>query len=127
MPIQGVQFRRASTQEWVGADQRDPGDEDGLRLLGAGPSGVLEVLYADIPGNSWNANRLAKFAERANELLVTRIPLADLPADDPAKTTDPNDFPKAYWDGTDLCSRSITISDAVFQDGRLSFTISRAW
>lgn len=126
MPIQGIQFRRESTQEWVDYLERDPADEDGLRLIGAGPSGVLQVLYVDIPGNSWNPQRLAKFAEQANELLTLRIPLADLPADDPDKTTDPNRYPLLYWDGADLCSRTVEISNPTFSNNRLDFTVSRA-
>src|SRR5210317_2053738 len=109
MPIQGIQFRRESTQEWVTLEDRDPADEDGLRLLGAGPSGVLEILYADIPGNSWNANRLAKFEERANQLLTKRQPIASLPDDDPDKTTDPA-RPDFFWDGSDLVARPVIIS-----------------
>jgi len=54
MPISGIEFHRPSTNEWVSAENRDPNDEDGLRLLGAGRSGVIEILYADIPGGSWN-------------------------------------------------------------------------
>lgn len=130
MPIGGIEFHLASTDEWVTPENRGVADEDGLRLRGAGkdPSGYLTIMYVDIPGNSWNPQRLAKFAERANELLTYRQPIASLPDDDPDKTTDPNNYPKAYWDGTDLCSRSITISDVTFsaQTG-LSFTISRAW
>jgi hypothetical protein len=125
MPITGIEFRKESTQEWVDLDQRDPADEDGLRLIGAGPSGILEISYADIPGNSWNANRLAKFVERANELLVKRIPIASLPDDDPDKFTDPNNYPRNYWDGSDVCSRVIEVSNATFIDNELNFTISR--
>ena len=125
MPISRIEFRKESTQEWVGVDQRDPADEDGLRLIGAGSTGILEVMYADIPGNSWNQNRLDLFVARANDLLVTRIPLADLPADDPDKTTDPDDYPWLYWDGGDLCSRTIEVSNATFVDNQLNFTVSR--
>lgn len=123
MPIQGIEFHKESTGEWVSALDRDPNDEDGLRLLGS-PKGTLEVMYSDIPGNSWNQNRLNKFVEIANERLTTRIPLASLPADDPDKTTDPNQFPWLYWDGSDLCSRPITVSDASLLDGRLYFSIT---
>jgi len=125
MPIRGIEFHKVSTGDWVTAENRDPTDEDGLRLIGAGPSGVVTVMYADIPGASWNANRLAKFVERANEILTLRIPLASLPADDPDKTTDPNDFPWLYWDAGDLCSRTITVSDATWDGTQLLFKISR--
>ena len=118
MPIRAIQFRKESTQEWVGVKDRDPADEDGVRLYGAGkhPSGYLEVLYENIPGNSWNQNRLNQFASRANTLAVTRIPLADLPDDDLDKTTDPDDYPRAYWDGSDYCSRAIEIDEVSFSE-----------
>ena len=127
MPISGIEFHKVSTNEWVDALERDPADEDGLRLRGAGHDGTgyLTVMYVDIPGSSWNPQRLAGFVAKANELLTLRIPLADLPADDPDKTTDPNDYPWLYWDGGDLCSRTITISDATFVNNELNFTVSR--
>ena len=124
MPIRGIEFHKESTNEWVSASERDRADEDGLRLLG--PMGVHPIMYADIPGNSWNQNRLNKFVDRANELLVFRQPLSGLPDDDPDKTTDPNQYPWLYWDGGDLCSRTVEISNATFsQSNGLSFTISR--
>jgi hypothetical protein len=129
MPIGGIEFHRASTQQWVDAFQRVPTDEDGLRLRGAGhdPSGYLTIMYADIPGNSWNQNRLNLFTQRANDLLTFRQPISGLPDDDPDKTTDPNDYPWLYWDAGDLCSRTVTVSDATYdnQTKVLSFTISR--
>lgn len=127
MPISGIEFHKESTGEWIDASERDPADEDGLRLRGAGHDGTgyLTVMYADIPGNSWNQNRLDLFVTRANELLTKRQPIADLPADDPDKTTDPNNYPWLYWDGGDLCSRTIEVSNATFIDSTLSFTITR--
>ena len=79
MPIGGIEFHKVSTNEWVDMTQRDPLDEDGLRLRGAGHDGTgyLTVFYADIPGNSWNQNRLNLFMRRANQLLEKRIPLTD--------------------------------------------------
>lgn len=125
MPIGGIEFHKASTNEWVSGEDRDPADEDGLRLIGAGKGQAIEVMYADIPGNSWNQNRLNKFVDRANEILTTRQPLSGLPDDDPDKTTDPNDFPWLYWDGGDLCSRTVTVSEATWDGSQLSFRISR--
>ena len=100
------------------------GVEIGIRLNGVGKDGFFEILYADIPGNSWNQNRLNKFTQRAQDLIDVRIPLADLPADDPAKTTDPA-RPDQFWDGTDLVGRNVIISE-VFFDGSLFFTLTRA-
>ena len=118
MPIQGIEFRIESTQEWVSIQNRDPADEDALRILGAGKDGVLTVEYSQIPGNSWNQNRLNNFVAKANELLQTRIPL-----DDPSLTdsqwgingTDPDRFPVFYWDSGDLVSQSVEIFDATYE------------
>lgn len=98
--------------------------EIGIRLNGVGKDGFFEVLYANIPGNSWNQNRLNLFTQRAQQLIDYRIPLADLPADEPTKTVDPA-RPDFFWDGTDIVSRSVIISDVSFTD-RLNFTLTRA-
>lgn len=114
MPYKRLEFRKESTQEWVTIEQRDPADEDGLRILTAGGSVVIEVTKADIPGNSWNSwnqQRLNRFVEVLHERLTTRIPIASLPDGDPDKTTDPNRYPLSYWDGSDLCSRALIISN----------------
>lgn len=127
MPIGGIEFHKESTAEWVDASLRDPADEDGLRLRGAGHDGTgyLTIMYSDIPGNSWNQHRLDLFTQRANDLLTLRIPLADLPADDPDKTTDPNNFPWLYWDSGDLCSRTVTVSNATWDGTQLNFAVIR--
>ena len=54
MPIGGIEFHLATTDEWVTLENRGVADEDGLRLRGAGhdPSGYLTIIYVDIPGNS---------------------------------------------------------------------------
>jgi len=130
MPIGGIEFHKVSTQEWVDASQRDPTDEDGLRLRGAGhdPSGYLTVMYTDIPGNSWNQNRMNKFMERANQFLEYRIPLTDpWLADD---ENGPNGVdparPDFYWDAGDLVSKPVELLDVTYsaQTG-LSFTLRR--
>lgn len=113
MPIQSIE-RLYNEQD----------EEIGIRLNGVGKDGFFEVLYADIPGQSWNQNRLDKFAERAQVLIDVRIPLADLPTDDPAKTTDPA-RPDFFHDGNDLVARPIIISNVSFTD-RLNFTLTRA-
>ena len=126
MPIGGIEFHMSTTDEWVGPENRDPLDEDGLRLRGAGnhPSGYLTIMYVDVPGNSWNQNRLNKFAERAQDLIDFRQPLDTLPDDDPDKTIDPA-RPDLFHDGGDLVGRSVIISDVSFTD-RLNFTLTRA-
>jgi hypothetical protein len=105
-------------------DAADPPEEIGIRIDGVGKDGFFEALYADIPGNSWNQNRLNKFTARAQDLIDVRIPLSSLPADDPDKTIDPG-RPDFFHDGGDLVARSVIISDVSFTD-RLNFTITRA-
>jgi hypothetical protein len=108
-------------------DASDPPVEIGIRLNGVGKDGFMEVLYADIPGNSWNANRLAKFTERAQQLIDVRIPLTDPSLiDDPAgpNGSDPA-RPDFFWDAGDLVSRPVIISDVSFTDV-LNFTLTRA-
>jgi hypothetical protein len=128
MPIRGIEFHKESTDQWVSASDRDPADEDGLRLLGAGSNGVLTVMYSDIPGNSWNQNRLDKFAERAQQLIDVRIPLTDPSLiDDPAgpNGSDPA-RPDFFWDSGDLVARSVIIEDVTFVDEQLNFTLRKA-
>lgn len=106
-------------------DNADPPNEIGIRIEGIGKGGLdYEILYADIPGNSWNANRLAKFAARAQQLLDVRIPLTDPElVDDPdgPNGADPA-RPNAFWDGGDLVYRNVEISNVHFTD-RLIFTL----
>jgi hypothetical protein len=104
-------------------DTSDPPEEVGVRLEGVGEGGFFEVLYADIPGNSWNQNRLNKFVVRAQELIDQRILRTDLPADDQARLADPAraDW---FWDGNDVVHRPIIISEARF-NGTLDFTLRK--
>lgn len=108
-------------------DTSDPPEEIGIRLEGVGKDGFFEILYADIPGNSWNQNRLNKFAERAQQLIDVRTPLTDPSlTDDPAgpNGSDPA-RPDFFWDNGDLVARTVIISDVTF-NGQLSFTLTRA-
>jgi len=114
-------------------DTSDPPEEVGIRLNGAGKDGFMEIIYADIPGQSWNQNRLNKFMARAQDEIDVRIRLSDdvFKEDgvvvDPDALTDPA-RPDFFWDGTPpngyLVSRSILISDVTFTD-RLNFTLTR--
>ncbi len=102
------------------------GDEIGIRLLGVGKDGIIEILYADIPGNSWNQNRLNKFTERAQDLIDYRIPLGDPSlVDDPDALVDPA-RPDFFHDGGDLVARPVIISDVSWDGERLNFTLTRA-
>jgi len=127
MPINSIQFRKASTQEWVTlSSDRDPLDEDAVRLNGVKSDGSDLVLeYANIPGNSWNTNRLKKYMDAVNSILEYRTPIASLPLDDPARISDPG-LPRFFWDGTDIVSRSIAISEAYYTpEPGLIFTCRR--
>ena len=85
--------------------------------------GVQRLLYADIPGNGWPQQRLNRARDRLQDLLDFRQPLADLPVDDPDKTTDPA-LPDLFWDGNDLVGRN-TVVDWFRWDGvRLSVRVS---
>ena len=112
--------------------------EIGVRFNGVGENGFFEVLYADVPGNSWNQNRINKFTRIAQEDYIDiRIPL-----DDPSLVDDENGpngvdpaRPDFFWDtsppNNDLVARPIIISDVSFDDtvppdGHLSFTLTRA-
>ena len=127
-----IEFHVASTDEWVSPEFRVPADEDGLRIYGIGNDGLYTIMYVDIPGNSWNQNRLNKFIERANQLAVHRIPLTDPSlVDDPygPNGTDPNNYPKAFWDGGDLCCQTVIFSDATYDSTTqtLNFVRTRAF
>ena len=112
-------------------DASDPPVEIGIRLNGVGKDGFMEVIYDDIPGNSWNQNRLNMFTARAQDLIDVRIPLDDPQFQDevgtvidPAALVDPA-RPDFFWDSGDLVSRSVIISDVSFTDV-LNFTLTRA-
>ena len=57
----------------------------------------------------------AELKIRGQALADVRIPLADLPEDDPEKTTDPATNVE-FWDGTDLVTRHILV-ESVWWDG----------
>lgn len=102
-------------------------EEIGIRIDGVGKDGFLEIIYDDIPGNSWNQNRLNQFASRAQQYIDVRIPLTDPSlVDDPAgpNGSDPA-RPDFFWDNGDLVARPIIISNVHFTD-KLIFTLTRA-
>jgi hypothetical protein len=134
MPIRGLEFHKVSTNEWVSAEFRDPADEDGIRLLGVGDTGIGTMMYGDIPGGSWNQARLNKARDYVQETLIdVRIPLTDPSlVDDPAgpNGVDPA-RPDFFWDSGDLVARSVIISDVAWSDpatggSGLTFTLTRA-
>jgi hypothetical protein len=99
-----------------------------LELRGVGPNGLIRIDYTDIPGNSWNQNRLNKLVAKAQDLIDVRIPLNDPSlADDPDALVDPA-RPDFFHDAGDLVARSIIISDVTFDnvENKLNFTLSKA-
>jgi hypothetical protein len=111
-------------------DTADPPEEIGIRLNGVGKDGFMEILYADIPGNSWNSNRLRMFTERAQGMIDVRIPLDDPQFMEEGVVVDPDALvdparPDFFWDNGDLVARAIIISDVAFTDV-LNFTLTRA-
>jgi hypothetical protein len=106
-----VEFRIESTQQWVDWADRDPNDEDAVRIYGFW-KGIeyKEYLYEDIPGNSWNTNRLNKFRDQAQEEINTVISLSDPDwAGDELILTDPNRL-DLYHDGGMLVAQPWTIN-----------------
>lgn len=102
----------------------EQGEEIGIRLLGVGANGIIEVLYKDIPGNSWNQNRLNQFTQRAQNFIDQRIAKTSLSTDDPARLEDPA-RPDFFWDGNDLVARPILISNVSWDGNKLNFTLTR--
>jgi hypothetical protein len=121
MPIQGI-VRLYDTS--------DPPEEVGIRLNGVGKDGFMEILYVDIPGNSWNKNRLKLFTGRAQDMIDVRIPLDDPQFMEDGVVVDPDALvdparPDFFWDSGDLVARPVIISDVTFTDV-LNFVIRRA-
>lgn len=125
MPIKGIEFRRESDGAWVTAAERDPADEDGLRLLGT-PKGTQTFLYADVPGSSWNASRLANAQAWVQQnLLDIRIPRDSLDPDHPYVSGGDPALEWLFWDGVDVVERLVVIEGLTFENGQLDFTLRR--
>lgn len=85
----------------------------------------MEVRYADIPGQSWNQNRMDQFQARVNLALQTRTPIAELDPSDPASQADPA-MDGYYWDGTDLVEQDYAVEDLTYSaQAGLNFTIRK--
>ncbi len=102
------------------------GTEIGICLHGANSARSVQVLYADVPGSTWDRARLAAFTSQMQAAIDQRIRLTDdRLTDDPAKDTDPR-RPDFFHDGGDLVSRSVIFSDAIWDGSQMSFRVSRA-
>lgn len=87
---------------------------DGKLVLSDG----REFTLSDIPGNGFKASRLKKINKAIQDVLDTRLVIADMQADDPEKALalagDDAYFLAKYGnrrtiDGSDLVDRSVTI------------------
>lgn len=125
MPIQKIMFLIEGVG-WVAGRAKFPNNALlGIRLHGAGKTGILEVIFADIPGNSWNVNRLGKFVDRINQALEVRIPLTDPSLVDDEygpNGTDPANPPYFYWDNGDLVSRTVEVFNPQYEPATDSLT-----
>ena len=66
----------------------------------------FEGKASDFPGN--RAAKAAALKAALQDWLDVRQPIADLPSDDPDKTTDPA-RPDLSWDGVDLVGRAVRV------------------
>jgi hypothetical protein len=90
---------------------------------------VLVLDLSSVPGNGFNANRREKIRQAAQrELLDTVIAIADLPDDDPDKTTDPGLIhgEKMRWEGDELRSREYILEALDWDGTKLIPTIRKA-
>ncbi len=81
------------------------------------------VLHSDLRVGS-NALKSEDMKARLQNFLDVRIPLADLPDDDPDKTTDPA-RPDLFWDKGDLVGRGCVITDVFWDGERFGVSIRR--
>lgn len=107
----------------------DQGVDIGIRLhgvSGANRDGVVQVLYADITGNQWNAVRLQRFVDALQLAIDYRINRLRFDmVDDPDALVDPA-RPNFFHDLGDLVARVVIISDPIWQGDYMTFTVSRA-
>jgi hypothetical protein len=95
---------------------------DGVLTLSDGRTFTL----SDVPGNGFNANRLAKINAAAQEILDYRQAITDLPPEDPdrinAEAGDNSWFLSTYGnrvfiDGSDIVTRNTSITIALDDGG----------
>jgi len=96
-------------------DGSNPPVEIGIRINGVGKDGFIQVLYSEIPGNSWNQQRLNRFRDQGQLLIDERTLRTDLDPDDPARLADPA-LPNWFWDGTDIVARPYLLGTVTFTD-----------
>ncbi len=85
---------------------------------------VVRVLHADLRQGS-DKLRADDMKERLQNIIDVRIPLADLPDDEPTKHEDPA-RPDFFWDKGDLVARPCIVTDVFWDGERFVATITRA-
>jgi hypothetical protein len=92
-------------------------------------SGPVDALYLS-HGQLGSKQQGDSLAESLTALGEVRIPLDDLPADDPDKTIDPADGERLFWERVGptwfLVSRSVIIENPIWDGTSWSFTARRA-
>lgn len=103
-------------------DTAEPPVEIGVRLIGV-PSGTLEFLYSDIPGQSWTDPRIAQAQQWVQDNIDVRIDRSTLhPDNSMIKDGDPG-LIWLFWDGDDVVIRLMTFSDLAFDGEHSTFSI----
>ena len=95
---------------------------------------ILHFDFADFPPSAdTNEARQAHVVAHAQDWLDTRIPVKDLPADDPLAISDPA-LPYLFWEGTGgnkvVVVRNIVIENVNYDSSLvppLSLTLRRIW
>ena len=105
-------------------DGSDPPVEVGVRLIGV-PTGVLEFYYADIPGASWTAPRIAAAQQYVQDNIDVRVDRSTLHPDNWMIVDGDPALPWVFWDGADVVIRLLTFTDLAFDGEHSTFTLTR--
>lgn len=105
------------------------GVDIGIRLHGVSGrnrDGVVQVLYADVPGGPWNTQRRTAFIVLMQLAIDYRIPLGHTDfVNDPDALVDPA-RPDFFHDGGFLVARPVIISEPIWEGDHMTFTLRRA-
>jgi len=98
-----LEFRIASTGLWVPVSDRDPLDEDAIKLYGVGPNPDQVVVfdYSEVAGPPWNQNKLDAAKKIIQEQYLDGYwLLEELQDNHPWKYTDPG-LNSLFWEYRD--------------------------
>lgn len=85
----------------------------------------LRLFYDTLPAAKGQKQQVIR--QTFQDFFDVRIPIADLPSDDPDKTADPN-RKRLFYDGSDLVGRTKRVTKVVWEnaiDGVKEFEIGR--